>query len=244
MTRVTPGAAPADLVPGDPDAVERVALRLTRVATSASDVADKLETLEGDVWTGAAAELYRGAIGDVPTRLSGAAEAFAAAAQALRDYAGAPREAQATATQAVRMERSTPEHWLPPISSRPTPCWRARPKRSTPPPGSRPSGWAEPRPTPRRCLRPAPAASPRSRSTPSTGSTIPTATSRRRATGAARRRHALHLAPRRRLRRCGGHPPAAPATPAGRPGPRPVPDARSGWSRPARWPRRGPRWPV
>jgi uncharacterized protein YukE len=110
MTRVTPGAAPADLVPGDPHEVELVALRLTRVAASARDAADKLDTIEGDAWTGAAAELYRGAIGDVPTRLSRAAEAFASAAQALRDYARVLREAQASATQAVRMvERSTPE---------------------------------------------------------------------------------------------------------------------------------------
>ncbi len=110
MIGVTPGADPAELVPGDPDDVELVAARLTRVASSASDAAGRLRTLDADVWTGAAAELYRGAVGDVPDRLTRAAEAFGAAAQALRDYARALRDARSVATSAVRMvERSTPE---------------------------------------------------------------------------------------------------------------------------------------
>ncbi|HEV7653259.1 MAG TPA: hypothetical protein VGP36_00780 [Mycobacteriales bacterium] len=110
MSSVTPGVNPADLIPGDPDQVDQVAMRLTRVAASASDAAGKLEMLDADVWSGAAAELYRGAIGDVPSRLTGAATAFGTAAQALRDYARTLRDAQATAANAVRMvERSTPE---------------------------------------------------------------------------------------------------------------------------------------
>lgn len=110
MIRVTPGAAPADLVPGDPDEVERVALRLARVAASAGDAAEKLRVLDTDVWSGESAQLYRAAIGDVPSWLTGAAAAFGAAAQALRDYAGALRDGRATAAAAVRMvEGSTPE---------------------------------------------------------------------------------------------------------------------------------------
>ncbi len=110
MTGVTPGADPAELIPGDPDGVEQVAARLTRIAGSASDAAGTLHTLDTDVWTGDAAELYRGAIGDVPGRLTRAAEAFGSAAQALRDYARALRDARSTATSAVRMvERSAPE---------------------------------------------------------------------------------------------------------------------------------------
>ncbi len=110
MTGVTPGADPAELIPGDPDGVEQVAARLTRVAGSASDAAGTLHTLDTDVWTGEAAELYRGAVGDVPERLTRAAEAFGTAAQALRDYARALRDGRSTATSAVRMvERSTPE---------------------------------------------------------------------------------------------------------------------------------------
>jgi hypothetical protein len=80
------------------------------VAASASDAAGKLQTLDTDVWTGQAAELYRGAIGDVPDRLTRAASAFGTAAQALRDYARALQDARAVAATAVRMvERSTPE---------------------------------------------------------------------------------------------------------------------------------------
>jgi hypothetical protein len=110
MIRVTPGATPADLVPGDPDEVERVALRLARVAASAADAADTLRVLDTDVWTGESAQLYRAAIGDVPARLTGAAGAFGTAAQALRDYARALREGRSAATTAVRMvERSTPD---------------------------------------------------------------------------------------------------------------------------------------
>jgi hypothetical protein len=110
MIRVTPGAAPADLVPGDPDEVDRVALRLARVAASASDAADTLRVLDTDVWTGESAQLYRSAIGDVPARLTTAASAFGAAAQALRDYARALREGRSAAVSAVRMvERSTPD---------------------------------------------------------------------------------------------------------------------------------------
>ena len=110
MTGVIPGADPAELIPGDADAVEQVAARLTRVASSAGDAAGKLHTLDTDVWAGEAAELYRGAIGDVPDRLARAAEAFGSAAEALRDYARALRDARSTAAGAVRMvERSTPE---------------------------------------------------------------------------------------------------------------------------------------
>ena len=83
MTGVTPGADPAELIPGDPDGVDRVAARLARVAGSASDAAGKLHTLDTDVWTGEASELYRAAIGDLPDRLNRAAEAFGIAAQAL-----------------------------------------------------------------------------------------------------------------------------------------------------------------
>ena len=110
MIRATPGAVPADLIPGDPDEVERVALRLTRVAVSASDAAEKLRVLDTHVWSGESAELYRASIGDVPSRLTKAAGAFGSAAQALRDYARALRDGRATAVTAIRMvERSTPE---------------------------------------------------------------------------------------------------------------------------------------
>jgi hypothetical protein len=110
VTAVTPGARPADLVPGDPEDVERVAARLVRVATSAADAADRLGTLDADVWTGETAALFHAAVGDVPARLTRAAAAFGTAAQALQAYGRALRDGQAVAAAAVRMvEQATPE---------------------------------------------------------------------------------------------------------------------------------------
>lgn len=110
MTAVTPGARPADLVPGDPDEVDRLVVRLTRIAASAGDSARGLRGLDGDVWTGESARVFRAAIGDVPTRLDQAAAAFGSAARALVAYARSLREGQATAAAAVRMvESAAPE---------------------------------------------------------------------------------------------------------------------------------------
>jgi hypothetical protein len=110
MIPVRPGARPEELIPGDPDSVERIAIRLARVAASATDARRGLQLLDTDVWQGEAADLYRSAIGDVPDRLERAAAAFAGAARALRDYGRALQEARSTAAAAIRMvERSTPE---------------------------------------------------------------------------------------------------------------------------------------
>jgi hypothetical protein len=110
MIPVRPGARPEELVSGDPDGVERVAIRLARVAASATDAARGLQQLDTGVWEGQAADLYRGAIGDVPDRLDRAAGAFGAAARALRDYGRALQDARSTAAAAIRIvEGSTPE---------------------------------------------------------------------------------------------------------------------------------------
>ena len=228
MTGVTPGADPAELIPGDPDGIEQVAARLARVAGSAADAAGTLHTLDADVWAGEAAELYRGALGDVPDRLIRAADAFGTAAQALRDFAQVLRDARSTAGTAVRMvERSTPRR-PPPTSSRPMRCWPGRPRRSTRPDGSRPSGWPGHRPTRRPCRRPAPAPTSRCASTPSTSSTTRTGSSRRRTAGATRsptcatRRPTMCHFPVRWAAKQGSQPQASTV---GRNGPRPVPDA-------------------
>jgi hypothetical protein len=110
VTAVTPGARPADLVPGEPDEIDRLAARLTRIAATASDAGSRLSTLDAEVWTGESAQVFQGAIGDVPIRLGRAAGAFGSAARALTAYARALREGQATAAGAVRMvEQATPD---------------------------------------------------------------------------------------------------------------------------------------
>src|SRR6185312_3163794 len=117
MTGVTPGADPAELIPGDPDGIEQVAARLARVAGSAADAAGTLHTLDADVWAGEAAELYRGALGDVPDRLIRAADAFGTAAQALRDRATAEVDAagRLAAERLARAQADAPT--LPPAGA-------------------------------------------------------------------------------------------------------------------------------
>lgn len=110
MTEVTPGARPADLIPGEPDEVDRLAAQLTRIAVTAGDAGTRLSVLDAEVWTGESAQVFQGAIGDVPARLQRAAGAFGSAAQALRAYGRALREGQASAAGAIRIvEQATPE---------------------------------------------------------------------------------------------------------------------------------------
>jgi hypothetical protein len=107
---VTPGARPADLVPGEPDEVERLAARLARFATGAGEASARLDSMDATAWSGQAGALFREAVGEVPARLTRAAGAFATAARALSAYARVLREGQATAARAVRLvEQSSPE---------------------------------------------------------------------------------------------------------------------------------------
>ena len=110
MSVLSPGALPAELVPGEPDEVERLAARLTRFAAGAGEAAVRLDSLSRGAWSGEAGELFREAVGEVPASLTRAATAFASAARALTAYARTLREGQAAAARAVRLvERSTPE---------------------------------------------------------------------------------------------------------------------------------------
>ena len=110
MTEVTRGARPAELVPGEPDEVERLAARLARFAAGAAEAAARMGTLDAGAWSGQAGGLFREAVGEVPTRLTRAAAAFATAARALTTYATVLREGQAAAAQAVRLVgQATPE---------------------------------------------------------------------------------------------------------------------------------------
>ncbi|HVQ91184.1 MAG TPA: hypothetical protein VMU51_09110 [Mycobacteriales bacterium] len=110
MIEVRAGQTPAELVPGQPDEVERLAARLARFAAGAADASVRLRGLDSAHWSGAAAELFREAVGPMPEELGQAGSAFALAARALSGYAQALREGQAAAGQAIRIvEQSTPD---------------------------------------------------------------------------------------------------------------------------------------
>jgi hypothetical protein len=110
MSEVTPGARPAELVPGEPDELERLIARLAGFAATAGDAGARLGALESGAWSGEAGRLFRDAVGEVPSRLTRAAAAFEAAARALSTYGRVLRESQAEAARAVRLiEQATPE---------------------------------------------------------------------------------------------------------------------------------------
>jgi hypothetical protein len=101
MIEPRPGMGARDLVPGDPDEVERLAGQFARFARNAKDAAGRLSGLDSTHWSGPAAERFRGAAREVPTAMRGGAEAFEAASTALRSYAQVLREGQRTAARAV-----------------------------------------------------------------------------------------------------------------------------------------------
>jgi hypothetical protein len=110
MTDVPPGARPAELVPGEPDEVERLIVRLAGFAVTAGDAGARLGALESGAWSGEAGRLFRDAVGEVPSGLARAAAAFEAAARALSAYGRVLRESQAEAARAIRLvEQATPE---------------------------------------------------------------------------------------------------------------------------------------
>jgi hypothetical protein len=110
MIEVPPGARPAELVPGEPDEVERLTARLAGFAATAGDAGARLGALGSGAWSGEAGRLFQDAVGEVPSRLTRAAAAFQSAARALSAYGRVLRESQAEAARAVRMvEQATPE---------------------------------------------------------------------------------------------------------------------------------------
>jgi len=110
MTEVRPGTRPEELVPGDPDEVERLAARLARFAVAAEAASAGLAGVDSGHWSGSAAEEFRAAVSPVPRQLARAGDAFASAAQALAAFADALRDAQRSAAAAVRLvEQSTPD---------------------------------------------------------------------------------------------------------------------------------------
>lgn len=99
---LTEDATAIDLVPGDPDEVDRLAREYGRCAQGASEAATLLRNVDTGVWVGPAAFAFRAAVGELPERLAQGEEAFAEASSRLSAYGRILREAQADAGAAVR----------------------------------------------------------------------------------------------------------------------------------------------
>ena len=103
MKDLAGGARPQDLVPGAPEEVEAFAARLAVYADQAGEAAARLRAIDAGAWVGEAGDAFRAAIGELPTKLQRGCGAFWDAVYALRAYATALREAQATAARAIQI---------------------------------------------------------------------------------------------------------------------------------------------
>lgn len=104
--RVMPGeltasADPAELIPGDPDALDELAGTLGRFARGMGDGADRLGRIKTGSWTGYGGNAFRGIIDEQPAKFSTASDAFGRAQLAISRYAGVLRDAQRSAVLAV-----------------------------------------------------------------------------------------------------------------------------------------------
>ena len=97
------GARPLDLVPGNPDELDRLAARLSTFAVGMADAAYELGSIRAGEWRGPAGDAFRTLISDQPRNYDDAADAFSRAAAAISRYAHAVREAQADAGIAISL---------------------------------------------------------------------------------------------------------------------------------------------
>ena len=252
MSVLSPGALPAELVPGEPDEVERLAARLTRFAAGAGEAAARLDALSRGAWSGEAGELFREAVGEVPA----SADPGGDRVRLRRPRADGVRTDAARGAGGRRPRGPAGRAVDPGVRARPTSrprpgWWPARAPRSRRPAGSPPPGCPRPPRTHRRPVPPRPAgrSPPASRCgwSSSTSSPIRTASSHRPATGPGRWPTLRFTdAARRRLRRVGPGRRGRPRRPGslgelGRRGHRPPPRRRrAGRARGARRHRRRP----
>uniref|UniRef100_UPI003D721B46 WXG100 family type VII secretion target n=1 Tax=Streptomyces sp. AA1529 TaxID=1203257 RepID=UPI003D721B46 len=85
--RIPPHAKPGDVIPGDPDKVDDLVVKLRAYAGAFKDGNDKLAVLSRMAWTGAASESFTDAIEVLPKELKRARKHFLSAAHALDAYA-------------------------------------------------------------------------------------------------------------------------------------------------------------
>ncbi|MET9863673.1 DUF6531 domain-containing protein [Streptomyces smyrnaeus] len=85
--RIPPHAKPSEVIPGDPDKVDDLVIKLRAYAGAFKDGNDKLAALTRMAWTGAASQSFNDAIEVLPKELRAAHKYFTSAANALDSYA-------------------------------------------------------------------------------------------------------------------------------------------------------------
>ena len=101
MSDLHAGASPRELVPGDPDAVDALAARLSALAGGLGLAAAEIRLVEAGDWIGPAADAFDDVIALEPARYETAASAFTVVGAALRGFAGVLRDAQRMAQVAI-----------------------------------------------------------------------------------------------------------------------------------------------
>jgi hypothetical protein len=101
MAELAAGVRALDLVPGDPDELDRLAARLDVFAGGMGDAANKLTDVHAAGWTGPAADAFGGLVGEQPAKYHKAGSAFGQAVGAIHGYTAVLRRAQADAGRAV-----------------------------------------------------------------------------------------------------------------------------------------------
>ena len=101
MSDLTACSSVVSLVPGDPDAVRRLALRLDALAGGLGEAAAALAAIKSGSWRGAGGDAFRSILGDQPVKFRRGAESFGVARVALLFYATALERAQGSAKDAI-----------------------------------------------------------------------------------------------------------------------------------------------
>jgi hypothetical protein len=95
------GATVRDLVPGNPDDLERLVGRCQTLARGLGAAADRIRAVHAGEWVGPAGDAFRRVVEDEPGRYATAADAFAATGQAVASYRLTLLDAQGAARRAL-----------------------------------------------------------------------------------------------------------------------------------------------
>lgn len=103
MAELGESGNPRDLVPGDPDAVERNVTAIRGRGRSMEVAGDDLKKIDSGAWRGAAGDAFRDKFTYEPARWHKAADAFDDTSKALDQYASTLRWAQREAREAIHL---------------------------------------------------------------------------------------------------------------------------------------------